>query len=736
MNERGEVVYRVARVRKPDGTKDYKCLHPDGAGWWSWGRGAGRRVIYRLPEVRTAIDAGEPIYVCEGEKCAELVVALGLCATTNDGGAGKWAPAHTACMAGAQRSVILRDNDDPGRQHVDQIAGGFHGAGVPDIRLPELPGLAEGQAIDDWVARRRADGATDHQLRDELERLVEATAPWQPSAVAPTEAPAPESPFHLTQLGNAKRLVRDHGQDLRHVTAWRRWFVWHRVRWTNDTTAEVERRAKATVAGIYLEALEITDLDQRGKVFKHAFGSETEHAINAMVSLAASEAEVAVKPADLDADPWLLNVKNGTLDLRTLKLRPHDPADFITKLAPVPFDPEATHPVWDAFLEKMVPDPDERAFLQRAVGYTLTGDTSEEVLFFIHGPEAAGKGTFTGAMSALLGDYARVADFECFLRKRGDGGVRNDIARLAGARMVLSQEVDEGRALAEGLVKAITGGDVVAARFLYQESFEFKPAFKLWLVANHKPRVSAEDGAMWRRMLLVPFEVSLPVAERDPMVKETLTNDPAARAAILAWAVQGLRDWLEHGLRPPAMVRQATDTYREEQDVLAPFLADCCVLKRGAFVTNKELRDAYVRWCETNGERPLSAKTLASPLRDRGCEPGMKARVRGWWGFRLGGPDDGYDGSVGNFTRESAHRESYQNNRRQPSQASPAAAGAASGSETPTTVATATTVTAAVPPRSNGSGVEPEPVGPASAPTGAEIRDAARRLVEDRKEKP
>ena len=475
------------------------------------------------------------------------------------------------------------------------------------------------------------------------------------------------------------------------------------------------RRAKATVARMYGEAGRAPE-SARKKLGEHALKSESERGIKAMISLA--ECEVAVRPEDLDADLMLLNAENGTLDLRTGELLPHNPADLITKLAPVRFDPNATHPAWDSFLDRMVPDPEVRAFLRRAVGYSLTGHTTEEKLFFVHGPTASGKSTFADAVKAVIGDYAAVADFETFLRKRGDGGVRNDIARLAGVRMAVGLEVDEGRALAEALIKNLTGGDRIAARHLYQDYFEFKPAFKLWLVANDKPRASAADGALWRRILLIPFEVSLPEEERDPAVKEQLTQHPHARAAILAWAVRGLRDWQAGGLRPPAAVRRATDAYREEQDTLAPFLADCCVLAPGAFVTTKSLRAAYHEWCEKNGEKPLGANGLAARLRDHGGTPDKsrdRGKARGWSGLRLRNIDDPSadtadtaDSSFGKVPYEREVVGSYRNSRPQVSAVSADLLDLASP-----------TAPVSAPDATNGSGAGGDPVRPAGATVGA-----------------
>ena len=275
------------------------------------------------------------------------------------------------------------------------------------------------------------------------------------------------------------------------------------------------RLAKDTVTSIYSEAAEAPDEKTRTELATWALRSEAVERIKAMLSLAESEPDIPVEPKCLDADPMLLNCDNGTVDLHTGKLREHRRQDLITKLALVIYDLDARSDLWDEFLSEATGGDDALViFLQRAAGYSLTGDTSEEVLFFIHGPQAAGKSTFVEAIKTVLGGYATTADFEAFLSRREVGGPRNDIARLAGSRFVASIEVDEGKKLAEGLVKMLTGGDTVTARKLYQEAFEFRPTFKLWLAANHTPRVREDDEAMWRRILTVPFIHTVPKGQR------------------------------------------------------------------------------------------------------------------------------------------------------------------------------------------------------------------------------
>jgi putative DNA primase/helicase len=450
-----------------------------------------------------------------------------------------------------------------------------------------------------------------------------------------TDANKARPEFRLTDLGNAERLVHEHGHDLR-FAAGLGWFAWDGRRWKRDRDGEVIRRAKRMVRSMYSQASELDDSDQRERLGKWASQSENEARLRAAVNLAETELPVIVEAGQLDADPWLFNCANGTIDLQTGELREHRRDDLLSRISSVVYNPEARSDLWEASLERATHDKEGLAeFLQRAVGYSATGYTREDKLFFAHGPTATGKSSLLEAIKAALGEYAATADFETFLKRHGDAGIRNDIARLAGARFVVSIEVDEGKALAEGLVKMLTGGDTVAARFLYKETFEFLPVFKLWLAANTRPKASADDGALWRRILLVPFTEVIPEAERDERVRITLRTSPEVQTAILAWAVRGCLAWRETGLRPPPCVLNYTAEYRAENDPLRDWLTDNCQLDPEAWTSNTELRQSYEAWCEANGEKPLDPKRFAAALTAKGCTRTKQSGVRGWEGIHV-----------------------------------------------------------------------------------------------------
>jgi putative DNA primase/helicase len=407
----------------------------------------------------------------------------------------------------------------------------------------------------------------------------------------------PAFTINQTDLGNAKRLVKLFGKEIRYCHAWNQWMVWNGTRWQPDATGEIQRLAKNTALSIYEEAAKGQTKDDRNGLAAWATKSESARAITAMIRLAQSEPSIPITPAELDANHYQLNCLNGTIDLRTGKLHRHRRKDFITKLAPVRSERQASNVTWDRVLNDATGGNSElKELMQRAFGYSITGDTSEEVLFLIHGPAATSKSTIIEAVKATLGDYALTADFETFVKRRDVGGPRKDVARLAGSRFVVSIEVDEGKQLAGGRVKMITGGDTVTARKLYHESFEFKPTFKLVLVTNHAPEVDPDDDAMWRRIHVIPMVCQVPRHLRDPKVKAHLTDPTAAGPAILQWLLKGCLDWQRDGLKIPAVVQQATDEYRASQDSFADFISDCCVLETDAWVSSEDLHVEYDAW--------------------------------------------------------------------------------------------------------------------------------------------
>jgi putative DNA primase/helicase len=428
---------------------------------------------------------------------------------------------------------------------------------------------------------------------------------------APLEGAVPVEGYHRTDLGNARRLADQHGRDVRHCHPWGEDLVWDGRRWKRDDTAAVERLARDVCGRMYVNAWALTGKDRQAQI-KHALKSENAQRLRAMISLARSEEGIPVLPEQLDADPMLLNVLNGTIDLTTGRLRGHRREDLLTKLCPVEYNLDALCPLWEAAVHRwMGGNAALVRYLQRVAGYCLTGDVGEQCLWFLHGRGANGKTTLMRTLLAMLGDYAWQAVPELLLQKRADAHP-TERADLFSRRLVATIEVEEGKRLAEALVKLLTGGDRITARRCYQNFFEFAPTHKLFLVANHKPTVRGTDHAVWRRIKLVPFDVTIPDDEKDPQLSDKLAGE---WPGVLAWCVAGCLAWQRDGLGEPKEITSATATYRAEQDLLAGFIAGACCVSAEVKVQASVLYDRYKDW---SGDHETSQKAFTRAMEERG----------------------------------------------------------------------------------------------------------------------
>ncbi len=419
--------------------------------------------------------------------------------------------------------------------------------------------------------------------------------------------------FLCTDQGNAERLVDRHGANLRYCYPWSKWLVYDGLRWRVDDRGAVVRLAKDTVRAIFEEAKEAPDDETAKRLGKWAISSQSEGKIKSMIALAQSEPGVPVLPEEMDVSRDLLNVLNGTIDLRTGELREHRREDLLTKLAPVEYTPGTEAPTWIATLERSLPSPALRAFFKKLCGYALTGAVSEQVLAVLYGTGANGKSTVLNALLAVVGDYGMQAAPDLLVAKKS--AHPTELADLFRMRFVASIEVEDGSRLAESLVKQLTGGDRVKARRMRQDFWEFEPTHKVIMACNHKPQVRGTDNAIWRRLRLVPFTETIPPAEQDKHLPDRLRDE---KAGILAWTIEGCLEWRRDGLQAPEEVRQATGAYRAEMDVLGAFLRECCELDADYNVAAKELYAAYRLWCEENGERPETQRKFGSRLTERG----------------------------------------------------------------------------------------------------------------------
>lgn len=446
----------------------------------------------------------------------------------------------------------------------------------------------------------------------------------------------------LTDTDNARRLVALFGDGLRYVPQWG-WMAYDGKRWKPDEHGDVYELAKATARSYRQDAAQATQDTEAEKLFTHAKSSLQARRVKAMVEMAVSDPRVRATTALFDADPWLLNCNNGTIDLRTGELRPHRRGDYLTKLCPLDYDPQAQAPLWLAFQERFADgDRELMAFKRRMYGYAVTGKTGEQCFFILWGNGANGKSTEINTVRGALGpDYGYHLETETILAKSGGyHGANCDLAALRGYRFIDAQENDFGRRLNEALIKQMTGGDPITARHLYKGPFTYMPTFKLFLATNNKPNIRGNEHAMWRRVRLVPYEVTIPEHEKVLDYHELLLEQEAA--GILAWLVRGCLEWQRDGLGQCEAVTKATQDYHNEQDVLAQFMEDRCIVSPVARVAVGDLYSAYLEWCERNKERPHGKRNLSAKLKMANGIEQIKGPggVREWLGIGLLAAED------------------------------------------------------------------------------------------------
>lgn len=427
------------------------------------------------------------------------------------------------------------------------------------------------------------------------------------------------------------------------------WLIWTGMQWKRDDRGKIYDLA-CVVGEEYRKLAKQFEKKKRPQelvdwVLSYARKMQNTSSMNAFLEQAKHALHKDV--SEFDADPLKVNFPNGTVDLHLyekfgkelLEQDPeadlasvfflnHSSSDYITRITAHRYESDRRAPLWEMFLARVVPDPDIRAFLKRAIGYSLTGLTREQCFFVLHGSGANGKSTFLNTLLRVIGeDYAMQGNPKSFLVENNDG-IRNDLAAMRGARMIVAIETGDGRRLDEALVKMVTGGESIRTRFLYQEEFQFKPQFKLWLATNHLPRIHGTDYAIWRRVRLVPFTEQIPEAEQDRTLEDRLMHEAPG---ILAWAMDGAMEYLRDGLNPPSTVIQATSEYRENEDVLGGFIRECCILDPHTRQQSSELYTHYVNYTGSK----ISQKAFTKQMDERGFDRIKSDGVMTWIGIRL-----------------------------------------------------------------------------------------------------
>ncbi len=425
--------------------------------------------------------------------------------------------------------------------------------------------------------------------------------------------------YHLSDLGNAQRLVNLSEENLRFCAEYDKWVVWDGKVWGDNKYGRLEKYARNVVRSIYDEAKNEDDHNKKASILMFALRTESAGAKSGMLEWAKTEDGVPILPEDFDTHPWLFNVQNGTIDLRTGKLQPHDKYDFITKISPVAYDPDAKCPTWHKFLDKIFAgNQNIIEYMQRKAGYSMTGDTSEEDVDELYGNGGNGKSKYTGEIIYIMGDYHQkiaVETIQAMKTVQSGGAPSPDVACLKGARLVTVSEPDKGTQLNEKRVKDWTGRDPIRAREMYKPPFTFMPEFKLWIYTNFKIRIKGQDKAIWRRMKLVPFTVTISEEEKDTKMPEKLL---AESAGILNWMIEGCLEWQKDGLKVPTEILEATEEYKEDQDYLGDFFKDCCEVGKNHKVLFGWLYDTYRAYCEIMDMPAQTHISFAGTLEERG----------------------------------------------------------------------------------------------------------------------
>lgn len=443
--------------------------------------------------------------------------------------------------------------------------------------------------------------------------------------------------YKLTDVGNAERFVYMFKDSVKYCAVYKKWFIWNGRFWEQDDTGKIITYAIECVRSIIHAADLLPEGDKRKAMIHHSLKSESSGKLRSLLEIASGMPDITIRSEELDANPWLINAQNGTINLKTGKLQEHRAADYITKMCRANYDPDCAIPLWAELLQKITLGNNQlQRYIQKAFGYALTGDTSEQALFILYGTGSNGKSTLLNVFSELMATYSTSTPSDTFMQKKNDS-VNNDIARLKGARFVAAIEMEEGKRMAESLIKSVTGGDKLVTRFLYGEFFEYVPQFKVFLAVNHKPNIRDTTNSIWRRIKLMPFEATFTEQERDKHFPAKIMASELP--GILAWAVQGCLLWQQEGLQMPDSVNTATRKYQEEMDSFSNFFRECCVEREGGRVSNKMLRAKYDEWCRENGEYALTQRPFSAKLIERGYEKKNSAGngALEWYGFALRG---------------------------------------------------------------------------------------------------
>lgn len=617
----GVLRYQVCRFAP----KDFRQRQPNGRGGWDWHMRGILRIPYRLNEL-----AGQQtIYIAEGEKDVDALWNIGCPATTNVGGAGKWKDSDSDALkaSGVGRVILLPDNDDPGRDHMTTVARSVKALGIAVI-LVALPKLQPKGDISAWLA--------SGHTKEDLEVIV-GSKPYvlaKGGINADDDDPAVSDPFGAslwkhTDLGVAESFIHRFGEKVRYNHKHKEWLIWNCHHWRTDKNEEIRRKATEHVRLWQTEAMSIRSLDTKRDVANFTLKLERSAALGTLVDISKSMLPVADTGERWDDHAFLVGCPNGVIDLQTGELRAGHPDDRISLQTSVDYDPNAPAERWTSFVQEIFSDDAELMnFINRAVGYSLSGDTREQCFFMCVGHGANGKSTFLSALSSVWGDYGYTTDTNVFASNAGSkDSTPFDLAELLGRRLVLMSETKANSRMNEQSIKNFTGGERINAQKKFGHPFEFQPVGKLWMGINHQPKVVDDSHGFWRRVRLIPFNrIFSGSADNRNLKRELMAEAPG----ILAWAVRGCLQWTEQGLNPPLSVMKATDAYQESEDPILDYILERTEQDSTAEVPCNGTYLSYKDWAKDQGmtEKEMLTKNSFGRLMTKRYE--RRHTMYGW----------------------------------------------------------------------------------------------------------
>lgn len=587
------------------------------------------QLLYNLPNVIKGIKEEQTIFITEGEKDSDSLITRGLIATTTSIGATKgdlgkkWPSRFNSFFKGAN-VVLLPDNDEPGKRFMEHIAIELKNI-ANNIKIVELPDLSKKEDITDWLEY----GNDIYDLQALVKRTDEFIE-FKGNIIYD---------YNWSDVGNAERLISLHGKDIKFNVNSGKWYVWNGVNWELDNSFKVEnlyrtvlRRFQNAIPNINISDDEIATKKQQEKAKSFVLRNETDGKIKSVLNQA--KTFKGINFMESDKDDYLFNTPNGTINLRDLSQKKHDRKDLITQCSNYSFNRENDKcPNWIAFLNRIFCGDQELInYVQKAVGYSLTGDMSEQCLFMLWGGGANGKSTFVKALEDIMGSYAATIKGETLMEKNGQDGARGDLARLTNKRVVIASELQEGQVFNEPLLKVLSAGETLPVRFMYQEEFMLKPKFKLWIMTNKKPKVKGNDHGIWRRWRMIPFKYKFTEKEKDPNFYEEKLKPELE--GILLWAITGYQMWKEQGFEAPKEVMEAVEDYKMDMDQVARFIEDCCKVGEGYECTGSAMYDEYINWCIAEGENyKMTNHKLARDLKEKGFVNKRDMNGKKWIGI-------------------------------------------------------------------------------------------------------